>query len=57
MPPVSKALLYNVASQSSANTSLPTRFEINQPNIVKRLWSGITRYRWFSLFRAFLKTF
>ena len=25
MPPVSKALLYKVANQSSANTSLPTR--------------------------------
>lgn len=25
------------------NQNLPFKFEINQPNLVKRLWSGITR--------------
>jgi hypothetical protein len=32
------------SSSSSSNQTLPFKFEINQPNIVKRLWSGITRF-------------
>jgi hypothetical protein len=38
------ALINNViSSAANANQNLPFKFEINQPNIVKRLWSGITR--------------
>jgi hypothetical protein len=44
MPPVNKVSLYNTTTQVSSNQSMPVRFEINQPNMVKRLWSGITRY-------------
>ncbi|CAF0770482.1 unnamed protein product [Brachionus calyciflorus] len=29
--------------QQNNSQNLPVKFEINQPNIVKRLWSGITR--------------
>lgn len=36
MPPL-------INNHAHNQTNLPTRFEINQPNIVKRLWSGITR--------------
>jgi hypothetical protein len=28
------------------NPNLPFKVELNQPNIVKRLWSGITRYNY-----------
>lgn len=42
MPPINKASLYNTA-QAASSQSMPIRYEINQPNIVKRLWSGITR--------------
>lgn len=31
-------------SNQSNPQCIPIRFEINQPNIVKRLWSGITRF-------------
>lgn len=44
MPPVNKAILYNPASFNPSNQALPIKYELNQPNIVKRLWSGITRY-------------
>jgi hypothetical protein len=33
----------NMSHNSTASQNLPVRFEINQPNMVKRLWSGITR--------------
>lgn len=45
MPPI----VYGVTSSNrplitSANSqSLPIKFEINQPNLVKRLWSGFKR--------------
>ena len=32
-----------LSNSSATNQNLPYKFEINQPNIVKRLWSGITR--------------
>jgi hypothetical protein len=39
------ALINNLISNApGTNQNLPIKFEINQPNIVKRLWSGITRY-------------
>lgn len=34
----------SIVSSSSNAQNLPFKFEINQPNIVKRLWSGITRF-------------
>ena len=34
----------NHHGQTGQSQNAPVRFEINQPNIVKRLWSGITRY-------------
>ena len=38
MPPLNSAALLAPSAQS-----MPVRFELNQPSIVSRLWSGISR--------------
>ncbi len=44
MPSINKSGLYDSSNTSSRQPlPLPTRFELNQPSIVKRLWSGISR--------------
>ncbi len=43
MPPVDKAALYDPSNIPRQPLTMPTKFELNQPSIVKRLWSGISR--------------
>lgn len=44
MSPVNKMNLYDRSSNQMTGTpNLPIKFELNQPSIVSRLWSGISR--------------
>lgn len=43
MPAVNKYELGRPSASTPQN--LPVKFELNQPSIVKRLWSGLSRYK------------
>lgn len=46
MSPINKKKLFDMnrsVAHAQSNQNLPVRFELNQPSIVSRLWSGISR--------------